>query len=322
MKKKNIKSRKLKVLMFFADSLIGEMYQNKFSEYGFNSKSYNNYKNPYIIDLVSKEKPDILLCDILMPNGEIDGFDAIKLLKQNDQTKDIPILIVTNLATSADQEMGLKLGAAEYLIMAHYDPDQLVKKIKNYLDMLSKQNIKKNTEKLINYQSLPVNNKKILFFILLTLLLFLIFASIIYPVYEESLGIFIFILVFTIPLIFIKPSNVVNSLTSFINSLINFFTSTIKILASLGLMIGLIFFIYDYSRPKNWTLYVYKYETETGDAEKIIEGYKTSTECLEGGYKISNNGTKAFECGFDCKLDTNWGLNICKKTCNLKGCRD
>src|SRR5215469_3808884 len=59
------------------------------------------------------EQPDLILMDIQLP--DISGLDATLLLKQDDQTKDIPIIAVTALVTPEDEAKALKSGCDAYV---------------------------------------------------------------------------------------------------------------------------------------------------------------------------------------------------------------
>jgi len=66
------------------------------------------------IKLAQKEpKPDIILLDIIMPN--MDGYEVCKVLKEDSNTKDIPVIFVTSLNSIEDQEKGLAMGGVEYI---------------------------------------------------------------------------------------------------------------------------------------------------------------------------------------------------------------
>lgn len=58
-------------------------------------------------------KPDLILLDILMP--EMDGFAVCETLKQNASTSDIPVIFLTSLKDSEDEEKGLKIGAVDFI---------------------------------------------------------------------------------------------------------------------------------------------------------------------------------------------------------------
>lgn len=63
--------------------------------------------------VVRDDKPDLILLDIMMPN--MSGYEVCKALRSDDGTKDIPIILVTALHEMADIELGMDLGANEFL---------------------------------------------------------------------------------------------------------------------------------------------------------------------------------------------------------------
>ena len=65
------------------------------------------------INLARDEQPDLILMDIRLPG--ISGFDATRLLKQDDETKAIPIIAVTAFATAGDETKALESGCAAYI---------------------------------------------------------------------------------------------------------------------------------------------------------------------------------------------------------------
>jgi two-component system cell cycle response regulator DivK len=65
------------------------------------------------IDLARDEQPDLILMDIRLP--DINGFEVTRLLKQNDQTKTIPIIAVTALASPEYEKKGLETGCDAYI---------------------------------------------------------------------------------------------------------------------------------------------------------------------------------------------------------------
>jgi len=65
------------------------------------------------LDLIEKFDFDLIILDIIMP--EISGFEVLARLKSCDKTKDIPVIIITGLDSSADTKKGIELGADEYI---------------------------------------------------------------------------------------------------------------------------------------------------------------------------------------------------------------
>jgi len=66
------------------------------------------------IEAAIKHQPDVILLDIIMP--EMDGYIVITALKKLERTQNIPVIFITGLSDAADEERGLALGAADYLI--------------------------------------------------------------------------------------------------------------------------------------------------------------------------------------------------------------
>lgn len=71
------------------------------------------YDGKAALDIVNSRKIDLILMDIMMP--EIDGYQVTQLVKQNPQTKDIPIILVTALQSEHDKKLGFDAGADEFL---------------------------------------------------------------------------------------------------------------------------------------------------------------------------------------------------------------
>jgi len=76
-------------------------------------------------------KPDLILLDLILPKK--DGFEVLTELKKDPTTKEIPVIVLTNLEGTQDVERALELGAKTYLVKANYELEELVKKIKENL---------------------------------------------------------------------------------------------------------------------------------------------------------------------------------------------
>lgn len=62
---------------------------------------------------LSHEPPDLILLDILMP--EMDGYEVCRRLKQNEKTRDIPVIFITSKTEVEDEAKGFELGAVDYI---------------------------------------------------------------------------------------------------------------------------------------------------------------------------------------------------------------
>src|SRR3989338_1914055 len=78
--------------------------------------------------LAKTEKPDMILLDLILPRRSC--FDVLKELKETEETKDIPVIVLTNLESPADVDRAIELGATTYLVKANYDLSDIVKKVK------------------------------------------------------------------------------------------------------------------------------------------------------------------------------------------------
>ena len=81
--------------------------------------------------LAGTKKPDLILLDLILP--KIHGFEVLKKLKQAEETKNIPVIILTNLEGMKDVDMALETGAATYLVKAQYSLEEILEKIKKVL---------------------------------------------------------------------------------------------------------------------------------------------------------------------------------------------
>ena len=118
-----------KILLVEDDPFISEMYTTKFEKQGYECALAMTGKEG-----VAKAKewmPDIVLLDILIP--EMDGFEVLAALKKDTETKKIPVVMLTNLGQKEDIEKGTALGAAAYIIKAHFTPQEVVDKVKSLL---------------------------------------------------------------------------------------------------------------------------------------------------------------------------------------------
>lgn len=86
---------------------------------------------------VAEFKPDLVLLDILMPIK--DGFDTLKELRQQKETKTLPVLLLTNVDEQSKVEEGLKLGATDYIVKFQQTPNQVVEEIRQVLQKSGKE---------------------------------------------------------------------------------------------------------------------------------------------------------------------------------------
>jgi DNA-binding response OmpR family regulator len=112
------------------DVFINKAYAAKFSHEGIAVKMAEDGEKAMQI-LKKGEKPALILLDLMLPNKS--GFEVLEEIKQDPKLKNIPVLILTNLAQDLDVDRGIALGAKEYLVKADLKIEELVGKVKKYL---------------------------------------------------------------------------------------------------------------------------------------------------------------------------------------------
>ena len=81
--------------------------------------------------LILKEKPALIILAAVLPR--LNGFETLARLKENHETKEIPVIFMTQLGSRHDVTKGMSLGAASYVIKGHFRPSEVVDKVKRLL---------------------------------------------------------------------------------------------------------------------------------------------------------------------------------------------
>lgn len=122
--------KKYKILLVEDDTFIRQMYEITFRKAGIDLITLPHAGGDFV-QKVLEVNPDLVSLDIIMP--ERDGYEAIKLLKQDERTKNIAVIFLNNLGQPENIQKGLSLGAVDYLITARYEPKQVVEIYLSYL---------------------------------------------------------------------------------------------------------------------------------------------------------------------------------------------
>lgn len=118
-----------KILIIEDDKFLRELIAQKIVKEGYDiSEAIDGEEG---IKKIKEEKPDMVLLDLILPG--MDGFEVLSKMKEDPFLAQIPVIILSNLGQKDDIEKGLKLGAADYLIKAHFTPGEIIEKIKTIL---------------------------------------------------------------------------------------------------------------------------------------------------------------------------------------------
>jgi DNA-binding response OmpR family regulator len=118
-----------KVLLVEDDPFLVDIYTTKLNEFGYSV--ITAFDGEEAIKKAEEEMPDLLLLDIVLPN--VDGWEIIQKIKQNEKLKGLGIVILSNLGQKEEIEKGLKLGAMKYLVKAHHTPSEVATEVKKIL---------------------------------------------------------------------------------------------------------------------------------------------------------------------------------------------
>lgn len=115
-----------KILIVEDDKFLRELIGQKLLKEGYDIvEAVDGEKG---IKSAKDEKPDLILLDLILPG--MDGFEVLTKIKEDSEIAEIPVIILSNLGQKDDIEKGLKMGAADYLIKAHFTPGEIIDKIK------------------------------------------------------------------------------------------------------------------------------------------------------------------------------------------------
>jgi CheY-like chemotaxis protein len=91
------------------------------------------------------ERPDLIVLDVMMPQR--DGFAVLKELRERDETRDIPVILLTARAQEDDQVRGWLAGAAEY-VTKPFSPTDLTESVRSVLAMTPEERAVRRSERL------------------------------------------------------------------------------------------------------------------------------------------------------------------------------
>lgn len=118
-----------KIIIVEDDDLISRLYEKAFSFEDYQVIVAHNGKEG--LDKINQEKPTVVLLDVMMP--EMNGLEVLDHLKSNEDTKKIPVIVLTNLAGEQDAETALAKGAVKYIVKSEHDPKEIVDMVKEVI---------------------------------------------------------------------------------------------------------------------------------------------------------------------------------------------
>jgi CheY-like chemotaxis protein len=126
-----------KVLIVEDDPLMLRMYQKIFSFQKHEVEMAADGEEG--LQKVDSFHPTIVLLDVMMP--KLNGLQILERLKANPATKDIPVVMLTNLAGQQDAEAALSKGAVKYIVKSEHEPKEVADMVEEIIEGYTRNDI-------------------------------------------------------------------------------------------------------------------------------------------------------------------------------------
>jgi len=120
-----------KILFIEDESALQRTFEEALKDEGFEMISALDGETG--LKMAKEKNPDLILLDLILP--KIEGMEVLKKLKEDEKTKDIPVIVLTHLEELEKVEKAMELGAKAYLVKGEYSLDEVVERIKKVLGL-------------------------------------------------------------------------------------------------------------------------------------------------------------------------------------------
>jgi len=114
-----------KILLIEDEEIMIGLLQKKLQKEGFDVSVGRNGEEG--LEIMGKQKPDIVLLDIIMP--KLGGFGVLEAMSQSDSLRDIPVIIISNSGQPVELDRAKRLGVRDWLIKTNFDPQEVADKV-------------------------------------------------------------------------------------------------------------------------------------------------------------------------------------------------
>lgn len=121
-----------KILIIEDDNFLLSLIVDKFTQLGFEAEAASDGEDGF--NKILKNKYDLILLDMILP--KMDGFKVLEEVKKNPSLKGLPIIVASNLYDKNDIDKAVSLGAADYIIKAYNSPENIVDRVKAFLQKI------------------------------------------------------------------------------------------------------------------------------------------------------------------------------------------
>jgi two-component system, chemotaxis family, chemotaxis protein CheY len=118
-----------RILIIEDEIILRNLLEKKFKQEGYEVTVAVDGEDG--IEKMRENKPDLIVLDIIMPR--LDGFGVMEKMKEDDNLKDIYIMIVSNSGQPVELDRARRLGARDWLIKTDFDPQEVISKVSKIL---------------------------------------------------------------------------------------------------------------------------------------------------------------------------------------------
>jgi DNA-binding response OmpR family regulator len=121
-----------RVLLVEDDKLIADLLEEALKRHGYEVTSVDDGELALEAVSASSEMPfDVILLDLLLPS--MHGLEVLEKLKNDRVSRAIPVIVVSNLSDDQDLKKSKQLGAIDYMVKAHYTPEEMIARMESAL---------------------------------------------------------------------------------------------------------------------------------------------------------------------------------------------
>ena len=121
-----------KILIVEDECDLRELYARQFAKAGYEVDQLE--KGDTVIDAIKNTSYDMVLLDVMLPG--LNGIGVLRMLREDDQLKNMPIIMISNLGDEKVIQEAKKLGILDYIIKATLTPRQIVEKVSQTLQKI------------------------------------------------------------------------------------------------------------------------------------------------------------------------------------------
>lgn len=121
---------KTKILIVDDEEILRRIYSDRLTFEGFEIETAADGEEA--LNKIKAAPPGLILLDILMP--KLTGIQVLEQLNTNPQLKQIPVIVLSNVANDDNIKRALSLGARDYLLKTNFSPNEIISKIKALID--------------------------------------------------------------------------------------------------------------------------------------------------------------------------------------------